>query len=147
MYERKISTSLENSNIVGNLYFANYYAWQGQVRDRFFYEIVPEYFKGVGEKGELICLDAEVKHLREAMPFDDIIVTMALKKLKKSSAVFYLEYFRAMPDGGRLKLAFGEHRCMWVLRDKNGDPAPAVFPAPVMDRFREAVSKVEKPKF
>ncbi len=147
VFENRIATSLDNSNIVGNLYFANYYAWQGQVRDRFFYQIVPEYFRGVGEKGELICLESQVQHLREAMPFDDIIVTMALKKLQKFSAVFYFEYFRAMPDGGRLKLAFGEHRCMWVLRDETGDPIPAEFPAPVMDRFREAVSKVEKPKF
>ena len=147
VYETAITTSLDNSNIVGNIYFANYYAWQGLVRDKFFYGIIPDYFRGVGEKGELICLGAEVKHLREAMPFDDIVVTMALKKLRKFSAVFYLEYFRAMPDGGRLKLAFGEHRCMWVLRDKNGDPVPAKFPPPVMDRFREAVSSVEKPKF
>ncbi|MCP4716512.1 MAG: hypothetical protein GY868_15435, partial [Deltaproteobacteria bacterium] len=74
-----METSLEDANIVGNIYFANYYAWQGRVRDRYFYDLIPEYFRGTGEKGELICLSCRVDHLREAMPFDRVEVRMALK--------------------------------------------------------------------
>ncbi len=38
-----METSLEDANIVGNIYFANYYAWQGRVRDRYFYGLIPEF--------------------------------------------------------------------------------------------------------
>jgi enediyne polyketide synthase len=55
LFERIIETSLDNSNTVGNIYFANYYAWQGQVRDHYFYSIIPEYFRGVGKK-ESCCV-------------------------------------------------------------------------------------------
>ena len=55
LFSQLTETSLEDANIVGNIYFANYYAWQGRVRDRYFYDLIPEYFQGTGDKGELGC--------------------------------------------------------------------------------------------
>jgi enediyne polyketide synthase len=139
LFEKIIETSLDNSNIVGNIYFANYYAWQGQVRDHYFYKIIPEYFRGVGEKGELLCVQTQVQHLREAMPFDTIVVTMALKQLKKYSVTFHFEYFRQENDGSRTKLAFGEQQNVWVVRDEKGTPIPSPFPQPVLEKFKHAI--------
>ena len=51
LHTQFMETSLEDANIVGNIYFANYYAWQGKVRDHYFYSLIPEYFRGTGEKG------------------------------------------------------------------------------------------------
>jgi enediyne polyketide synthase len=139
LFERVIETSLDMSNTVGNIYFANYYAWQGQVRDHYFYKIIPEYFRGAGEKGELLCLQTEVQHLREAMPFDIIIVTMALKILTKYKVTFYFEYFRQESDGFKTKLAYGEQENIWVVRDEKGTPVPSPFPQPVLEKFKGAI--------
>ena len=49
-------TTLEEANLVGNVYFANYFAWQGRVRDLFLHATAPEYLRGVGERGEMIGL-------------------------------------------------------------------------------------------
>jgi NAD(P)-dependent dehydrogenase (short-subunit alcohol dehydrogenase family)/acyl-CoA thioesterase FadM/3-hydroxymyristoyl/3-hydroxydecanoyl-(acyl carrier protein) dehydratase len=141
LFEKTIETSLDNSNIVGNIYFANYYAWQGQVRDHYFYRIIPEFFRGVGEKGELLCLQTQVQHLREAMPFDTIVVTMALKLLTKFSVTFHFEYFRQEIDGTRTKLAFGEQQNVWVVRDEKGIPVPSVFPKAVLEKFKIAIGE------
>jgi len=141
LHEQLIETSLEDSNVVGNVYFANYYVWQGRVRDQYFYNLIPDYFRGIGEKGELLCLECRVDHLREAMPFDRIMVTLALKKWRAYSAVFHIEYFRLDPDGKRVKLAYGEHEAIWVTRNKQGEPIPSPFPKPVEDAFRRAISK------
>ena len=141
LYKQVIETSLENSNLVGNIYFANYYAWQGRIRDQFFYNLIPDYFRGIGEKGELLCLECWVEHLREAMPFDRIAVTLALKTWRIFSAVFHIEYFRLDPDGSRVKLAYGEHEAIWVTRNKQGEPIPTPFPKLVEDAFRQAISE------
>ena len=138
--EQSIDTSLDNSNLVGNIYFATYYAWMGQSRDRYFYKLIPDYFRGTGEKGELLCLECRVDHLREAMPFDRIVVTMALKVLNTFSATFYFEYFRLDADGTRLKLAVGEHLAVWIKRDEQGRPIPTPFPQPVLDNFRQIIT-------
>lgn len=143
IHEQIIETSLDNSNLVGNIYFANYFSWQGQARDRYFYNLIPEYFRGTGERGELLCLESRVDHLREAMPFDRIVVTMALKQLKAHGAVFYFEYFKLGDDALRTKLAFGEQKVVWVTRDSQGKPAPAPFPLKVKEDFYRSIEKMK----
>ncbi len=134
-----IETTLEDANIVGNIYFANYYAWQGRVRDRYFYNLIPQHFQGTGERGELICLNCRVDHLREAMPFDRIEVRMALKALKECHASLYFEYFRIDPAGPPLKLATGKQEVVWVRRDTQKKPIPHPFPSAVRTAFQKAI--------
>jgi acyl-CoA thioesterase FadM len=81
LQEQTFETTLEEADLVGNINFSNYYIWQGRVRDGFLYKQIPNYFRGRGEQGECLCLYSSVKHLREAMPFDRIHVTMSLKAL------------------------------------------------------------------
>jgi malonyl CoA-acyl carrier protein transacylase/NAD(P)-dependent dehydrogenase (short-subunit alcohol dehydrogenase family)/acyl-CoA thioesterase FadM/3-hydroxymyristoyl/3-hydroxydecanoyl-(acyl carrier protein) dehydratase/acyl carrier protein len=145
LFEKAIDTTFDNSNVLGNIYFANYFTWQGQLRDHYFYGIIPEYFRGVGEKGELLCLQSQIQHMREAMPFDTVIVTMSLKLLKKYSAIFYFEYFKLENDGNRTKLAFGEQQNIWVVRDKQGNPIPSAFPQPVLEKFKKAIFSAKHP--
>jgi len=140
LHKQIIDTSIEDANVVGNIYFAHYYAWQGRVRDHYFYSIIPEYFRGIGEKGELLCLECSVDHLREAMPFDRIELIFALKTWKACSAIFNFDYFRIESDGTRVKLASGEHEAIWVTRNKKGEPIAAPFPKPVEKAFRQAIS-------
>jgi hypothetical protein len=37
-----LQTTLEEANLVGNVYFANYFAWQGRVRDLFLHATAPQ---------------------------------------------------------------------------------------------------------
>jgi len=142
LHKQSIETSLCDSNIVGNIYFAHYYTWLGHTRDRYFYQLIPEYYRGIGEKGELLCIECKVNHLREAMPFDRILVTMALKKLTSAHVVLYFEFFRQEINGNKSKLAYGEQTNVWVTRDSNGNPEATPFPKPLEDAFRHAISEV-----
>ena len=48
--EKIMETSLENSNLVGNIYFTNYYSWQGKVRDHYLFGLIPGIFQGDRKK-------------------------------------------------------------------------------------------------
>ncbi|BBO84724.1 hypothetical protein DSCO28_52900 [Desulfosarcina ovata subsp. sediminis] len=137
--EQTFETSLAHANLVGNIYYANYYEWQGQIRDRFFYELIPDYFHGIGERGELLALESRVDHLREAMPFDRLVLTLAVKTLRTCSVTFHVDYFRLEPDGGRIKIAYGMHRAVWVKRDHQGRAMAAPFPERVRVAFDAAI--------
>jgi acyl transferase domain-containing protein/acyl-CoA thioesterase FadM/NAD(P)-dependent dehydrogenase (short-subunit alcohol dehydrogenase family)/acyl carrier protein len=139
LHSQWIETSLEEVNIVGNIYFANYYAWQGRVRDRYLYDLIPDHFRGTGEKGELICLNCRTDHLREAMPFERVEVRMALKALKTCRATLHFEYFKPGHDGSPVKLATGRQEVVWVQRDAQGRPVPHPFPSAVQAAFLGAV--------
>jgi acyl transferase domain-containing protein/NAD(P)-dependent dehydrogenase (short-subunit alcohol dehydrogenase family)/acyl-CoA thioesterase FadM len=139
--EQIFETTLAHANLVGNIYYANYYEWQGQIRDRFFYELIPEYFQGIGEKGELLALESRVDHLREAMPFDRVVLTLGLKELRRCGATFHVDYFRQEPDGARVKIAYGLHRAVWVMRNGQGRPAATPFPDKVRAAFDAAIQR------
>ena len=65
------STTLQDGNVVGNIYFGNYYIWQSRVRDKFLVRSQREAMAARGALGELRCVHTRVEHLREVMPFDD----------------------------------------------------------------------------
>ncbi len=139
--EQTFETSLAHANLVGNIYYANYYDWQGQIRDRLFYDLIPDYYGGVGEKGELLTLESRVDHLREAMPFDTVALTLAIKELRRCSVTFQVDYYRLEADGARVKIATGLHRAVWVVRDHKGRAVAAAFPDNVRHAFDSAVQK------
>lgn len=113
--EQCFETALEDTNLVGNIYFANYSVWQGRTIDHFLYEVAPAYFHGVGEQGEFRCAYSRIEHLREAMPFDTIAVRMALDAIYERGFRLLFEYYRVGDDGQYHKLAFGEHISAWYV--------------------------------
>uniref|UniRef100_UPI004055BA3C SDR family NAD(P)-dependent oxidoreductase n=1 Tax=Candidatus Electrothrix sp. TaxID=2170559 RepID=UPI004055BA3C len=108
-------TSLEDSNLVGNIYFSTYYSWQARVRDHYLFAQLPEIFQQ-GDVGEFTCVHAEVNHLQEAMPFETIEVSMYLNDLFEEGFTLYFEYYSVPERGGRKKkLAHGLHTAIWTL--------------------------------
>ena len=126
------STTLEDSNLVGNLYFSNYSAWQGRVRDRFFKDILGEqpYAEAHMQGGEFLCKFSGTRHLREAMPFDSVEVIMSLREVYECGVKLQLDYFR-ISEGRREKIAHGEHQAVWAKNASNGvkqaSPLPKVL--------------------
>ncbi|MBI3601474.1 MAG: SDR family NAD(P)-dependent oxidoreductase [Candidatus Omnitrophica bacterium] len=116
LHEESFKTSLEESNLVGNIYFANYPKWLGKTRDLYFQGIVPEYFRGIGKEGEFLTLDCNIDHLQEAMPFDEIIVRMYLEVLYEKGFDLFFEFFRVNQEGEQIKLAFGRQKIVWIKR-------------------------------
>jgi acyl-CoA thioesterase FadM len=126
-------TTLEDANLVGNIYFANYAVWQGRVRDQFFHGLAPQLYNGGSRDGELFCIESSVDHLREAMPFDRIEVHMSLKTLYANGLVLWFDYYRRTPQDELQKLATGEHKCLWVRHDRNNQLVPNAMPADLID--------------
>jgi phytoene dehydrogenase-like protein/acyl-CoA thioesterase FadM len=113
LMEKVFETCLEDSNLVGNIYFSNYYTWQGRVRDHFLHKVAPEYSMNSGKQGEFRCVRCEVNHLSEAMPYDRIAVKMHRSAVFEKGAIFYFDYYRVDEDGGHRKLGHGIHEALW----------------------------------
>jgi enediyne polyketide synthase len=126
-----IQTSPVDANLVGNVYFANYFAWQERLRDLFLFRVAPDVCRAAGHQGEWLCLHGRVDYLREAMPFDRIEVALSACSTDDSRAVLNFAYFKLSPNGGREKLAVGRQDVIWVRRDVNGRPEAAPLPSAV----------------
>ena len=137
---KTFETGLCNANLVGNVYFVNYSTWMGALRDRYFYDLIPDAFRGIGQAGELTCVKARIQHLREAMPFDDVQVTMGLNAIHENGMELTFEFFKVnKQDGSKEKLAFGTHHIVWTQTDAAGDKVSAKLPEELLTNLMQCV--------
>ncbi len=126
IFQESFKTALEDANLIGNIYFANYPKWLGRTMDAYFYKTIPEFFTG-SPKGEFLCLNCELEHLRESMPFDEIVVKMYLEEMFERGMNFHFEVFGPMKQGN-LKLAVARTSMLWVGRNLKLDPIVSEMP-------------------
>ncbi|GAB4194912.1 MAG: hypothetical protein Tsb002_26890 [Wenzhouxiangellaceae bacterium] len=141
MAESTFSTSLEESNLVGNVYYANYFIWQGRIRDMWLYEFAPEYLTGNGSDGELRCINSRLDYLRDAMPFDKVRVTASVLALYEDKLHLKFEYYRLLGGGDSEKLAVGQHEAVWVKRNSAGEAAVGKLPQVIVDKVLESIGR------
>jgi enediyne polyketide synthase len=128
MEESVFDTTMEHSNLAQNIYFSNYFTWQGHLRDRYLFNLSPEQYRKMDDHGQFACIHSHIEHLREAMPFDRISVTMKLSRLYQCGIELFFEYFKVEPDGNKLKLAYGVHTLARVLVDGSDNYVPQGVP-------------------
>jgi acyl-CoA thioesterase FadM len=140
--QKVFSTSLQDSNLVGNLYFSNYSAWQGRLRDRFLHDIAPECFDLAQVAAQPECLFFSTHHLREAMPFDSIEARMSVKAMYEGALDLWFDYYRVDMSGTREKLAVGEHRVALVSTSQDS-PDVVPWPSRAQERLQRILGVVE----
>jgi NAD(P)-dependent dehydrogenase (short-subunit alcohol dehydrogenase family)/acyl-CoA thioesterase FadM/acyl carrier protein len=124
-------TTLEESNLVGNVYYGNYFIWQGRILDLFLYSVAPEYLRISNPCGEMVCLYTRMDYLREAMPFDRVRTLLYVRSVSECGASFNFEFFREQPDGTLEKLHVGQQDVAWVERQEDGTAVAAPWPEAV----------------
>lgn len=85
-YYQKFETSLKHSNATQNVYFSNFFEWQGAVRERWFFECISNDM--LQDQGVFITKRAHNEYLKEAFPFQT--VTCALNAFNIQKCSFYL---------------------------------------------------------
>ncbi|GAB1544098.1 hypothetical protein NUACC21_67740 [Scytonema sp. NUACC21] len=133
-------TTLEDSNVVGNVYYSNYFVWQGRILDLFLYSVAPEYLQASNPNGEMICLYSHINYLREAMPFDKIRVLLYVESVSECGAKFNFEFFREQGDNNVEKLHIGQQEVIWVKRLSDGTPVATPWPTSMLHALTEARS-------
>lgn len=130
--EQAFLTSQEDSNVVGNIYFANYGAWQGRVTDRFFHGACPRLFENRGAEGELHRAETSICQLRDAVPFDEIRVRMRLDELFERGARLDYDFHRV--EGAReTKVAAGRGLVVWSNVRPGCAPVPVEWPQQALE--------------
>ena len=132
--EEIFSTTIEDSNLVGNIYFSNYAKWLGRTNDLYFYKLIPEYYKGGDE--EFICLSCDIDYLSEAMPFDKILVKMYLETLYQGGADFHFEFYLIENNQKRRKLAYARYNAAWMKWRNQSNHTVVNLPPGIIKRLK-----------
>jgi enediyne biosynthesis thioesterase len=126
-FEYQHIVTFADTNVVGNVYFAYYFDWQGKCRDTFLREIYPEFVEDMRRGFSLITEFAHVDFMQEAALFDVVIVRMRVKDLTRTRIESEFEYIR-QSDGNLL--AKGRQAVIWL----NAQHRPSLMPDALYER-------------
>ena len=126
-YELLHTVGLEETNLVGNVYYVNYLRWQGRCREMFLKDRAPEVLDDLRADLKLFTLRVSCEFFAELSAFDDLSVRMRLTELAQTQIQFTFDYVRLEPGDGETLVARGVQRIA-CMRGPNTRTAPTRVP-------------------
>ena len=130
-FELRHTVGLEETNMVGNVYYVNYLRWQGRCREMFLKQRAPEVLADLQADLKLFTLRVDCEFFAEITAFDDLAIRMRLLELGQTQLAFGFDYLRLDPDGETL-IARGSQRVA-CMRGPNSRTVPTAVP-PALER-------------
>ncbi len=125
-YEYRHVVGFAETNLVGNVYFTNYLAWQGRCREMFLRDHAPEVMAELQRDLALVTVRVSCEYLAELVAFDEVVIRMRLAVQMQNRATMSFEYWRQTGQGEEL-IARGEQQIA-CMRRSGEQLAPAPFP-------------------
>lgn len=135
-FEFQFQTTFEETNLVGNIYFANYVLWQGKCREMFLYEYCPEVIEEINNGLALITLDLSVQYYSQLFAFDKVVMKMSLQAQSTSRLMMHFDYYGKNEDGTLRLIAKGSQATA-AMRHKDGKLEPTHFPESLYEVFEK----------
>ncbi len=132
-YEYRHVVGFEETNLVGNVYYANHVRWQGRCREMFLRDRAPEVIDALKHGLVLVTTRVSCEFMAELVAFDEVILRMRLGDLGQNRITMNFEYWRHGPTGEEL-VARGEQQVACMQRE-----GVQVVPVPVPVQLREAL--------
>lgn len=138
-YEMIHTVSFEETNLVGNVYYANHVRWQGRCREMFLRDHCPEVLAELTRDLALVTLRTSCEYLAELEAFDRVAIRMRLAELAQNRIALSFDYVRL--DGGddavrETLAARGEQAVACMRRGADGVLAPCPVPAGLREALR-----------
>lgn len=121
-YEYRHIVCFEETNLVGNVYFARYLSWQGRCRELFLRDHAPRLAEHLANDLRLVTTRASCEYFAELRVFDEIVVRMTLRSASQTRVAMAFEYLR-----GDELVARGDQEAA-CLRVEDGTLVPTAIP-------------------
>jgi len=133
-YEYRHVVGFEETNLVGNVYYANHVRWQGRCREMFLRDHAPEILDELTRGLHLVTTRVSCEYLSELFALDEVVIRMRLRDSAQNRISMIFEYWRQTEAGEEL-VARGEQQAACMLQ--NGEH---IVPTPVPEALREALT-------
>lgn len=118
VYQRTVY--LPDTNAEGNVYFARYFEWQGEVREAYLGQGISkeEYRALVVTKTRMVTANASMDYARMLWLFDNVSVRMTTRNIRRASLEIAFAFFNAgtgeLVARGTQQLAFQNRRAQLI---------------------------------
>src|SRR3569832_2286076 len=115
-FEYRHVVGFEETNLVGNVYYANHVRWQGRCREMFLHEHAPGVLNALRNGFALVTTKVSCEYLAELVAFDELIIRMRLGALKQNRIDMLFEYWKSS-NGAEELIARGEQQVACMHRE------------------------------
>lgn len=130
-YEMSYCPTFEETNLVGNVYFANFVLWQGKCRERFLYEYCPEVLDHIRNGLMLITVDLDCQFIHQVFAFDELIIRSCMTELTEFQMRMSFQYYK-IQDNQEL-LVCTSNQSTTAMREINGVTSRIEFPEELLN--------------
>lgn len=135
-YEYRHIVSFEETNLVGNVYYANHVRWQGRVRELFLRDHAPAVLDELRRGLAMVTTRVSCEYFMELFAFDEVFIRMRVAEVTQSRVTMRYEYLR----GGTDLAARGEQQVACMRKE-----GERMVPAPVPEALRDALMRFAEP--
>ncbi|MCG8458554.1 MAG: acyl-CoA thioesterase [Holophagales bacterium] len=133
-FEYRHVVGFEETNLVGNVYFANHLRWQGRCREMFLHAHCRDLLADLQQGLALITTRCDCRYFAELAPFDEVSVRMRLGEISQNRITMCFDYVRSSGDCEEI-VARGEQEIACMRRQDAG-----MLPVPIPDSLRTALA-------
>jgi enediyne core biosynthesis thioesterase len=134
-FETSFVTTFADTNVVGNVYFANYILWQGKCRELFLAEFCREVITEINAGLALVTLDLSCRYVEQLRALEKVVMRMNVEELSDSRMLMSFMYFR-QDDSGHVPVC-QSHQSVASMREVDGKFVTVPFPVSMIDAIRE----------
>ncbi|HEV2816252.1 MAG TPA: acyl-CoA thioesterase [Allosphingosinicella sp.] len=117
----------EDTNLVGNVYFAHFVSWQGRCREAFLAERAPDVLAALAADLRLVTLNVSCEFYEELRAFDEVTLEMSLASRQGHRLGLSFDY-RLQRDGMSRLAARGTQEVACMRIEGEGRLVPADLP-------------------
>lgn len=125
VYEHLVTFA--ETNLVGNVYFAHYLAWQGACREHFLAEHAPGVVARLSDDLALVTVSCACDYFAELFALDRVSIRMSLRETGGNRVAMDFSYYRVTEGPGQL-IARGTQEIACMAR-ADGQLHPVAVPA------------------
>ncbi len=129
-YRYRHRVSFEDTNLVGNVYFARYVSWQGRCRELFLLERAPEVLPELDRSLRLVTIRVSCEYFAELRALDEVEISMVLAYQRQNRIGLEFEYV-ALREGAEILVARGTQEIASMRQAADG-LVPCPIPAPLL---------------
>ena len=133
-YEYRHVVGFEETNLVGNVYYASHIRWQGRCREMFLRDYAPDVLPQLSEGLCLSTTRCSCEYFAELSAFDEVIIRMRLASVAQNRMTMLFEYWRSK-EGNEELVARGEQQVA-VMRREGGRLEPVPIPRSLRDALQ-----------
>jgi enediyne core biosynthesis thioesterase len=133
-FEYRHFVTLADTNLVGNVYFTNYLAWQGACRELFLAQHAPSVVSRLTQDIALVTTSCSCEFFSELYAMDQVSVRMTLDSVVDNRITMNFNYYRLNLDPAQL-VARGAQTIACMTRQ-----AGQLTPTDIPDELTNALS-------